>query len=327
MMRQLKYKMIALPLLILTLASGCSSEVARKSDKEKSNADQEFVITPEDFPDTFLNGDIAKVYHQTSGDFRGIVSAEEFTDLGKNFNEGVKSYELVSELSLNEYTEYQWINETKDKGIRSYFSEDHTIQGLELLPLTDFVQQNKTYTEMTYTMPVLNEWFTFWGGTNELVNYHYPVESQRYAYDLVIMKNGSTFKGNPGKNENYYAFGELVLSPEDGTVVASENTIADNTPTVDTNEKEPLGNHLVIDHGNGEYSVLAHFQEGSVQVKTGDNVYAGDILGLCGNSGNSSEPHIHYHVADNADWQQAKSLQIRFKDETSPVRGEKVIGF
>lgn len=332
MMRQIKYKMIALPILTLTLtlASACSREAATENSEEENimnNAQHQFVLTPEKFPDTFLNGDMAMIYEQTSDDFQALVSVEEFERLGINFNEGVQAYELVSELSINGYTEYQWIDQTKEKGIRGYFSEDKTIQGLQLMPLSDFQKKDETTTEMTYTMPVLNEWFAFWGGTNELVNYHYPVESQRYAYDLVIVNNGSTFDGEPTENESYYAFGELVLAPEEGTVVSIENEIVDNTPTVDTNEEEPLGNHVIIDHGNGEYSVLAHFKEGSVEVEPGDNVNAGDIVGLCGNSGNSSEPHIHYHVADSAEWQQANSIQIKFRDESEPVRGEKVKGF
>ena len=62
--------------------------------------------------------------------------------------------------------------------------------------------------------------------------------------------------------------------------------------------KAPAGNHVVLDLGNGEYALLAHLQRGSVRVEAGDRVRAGDVLGLTGNSGNSSEPHLHFHVQD-----------------------------
>lgn len=73
--------------------------------------------------------------------------------------------------------------------------------------------------------------------------------------------------------------------------------------------------------------MIAHFQKGSLKVKEGDQVKAGDLLGSVGNSGNSSEPHIHFHVADGENWQEATSIRIKLKDGIEPVRGEKVTGF
>lgn len=57
-----------------------------------------------------------------------------------------------------------------------------------------FSESDKKYSQNTYIMPIKEEWFVFWGGVNEFVNYHYAYEAQRFAYDLVIMKNDSTFK-------------------------------------------------------------------------------------------------------------------------------------
>jgi murein DD-endopeptidase MepM/ murein hydrolase activator NlpD len=56
------------------------------------------------------------------------------------------------------------------------------------------------------------------------------------------------------------------------------------------------GNHVVIDHGRGERSLLAHFRQGTLRVREGQRVQQGQVLGLCGNSGNSSQPHVHYHL-------------------------------
>jgi murein DD-endopeptidase MepM/ murein hydrolase activator NlpD len=64
--------------------------------------------------------------------------------------------------------------------------------------------------------------------------------------------------------------------------------------------KSPMGNFTLLDHGCGEFSFLAHFQQGSVVVRAGHSVHSGQLLGRCGNSGHSSEPHLHYHLQNNA---------------------------
>ena len=85
-------------------------------------------------------------------------------------------------------TEYQWVSDGGDKGIRSYFADDLTIEGLQLMPISSYPESDAQYTENTYQMLITEEWFTFWGGTNELVNYHYAVKGQRYAFDLLILE-------------------------------------------------------------------------------------------------------------------------------------------
>ncbi|MNC48479.1 Murein DD-endopeptidase MepM [compost metagenome] len=80
---------------------------------------------------------------------------------------------------------------------------------------------------------------------------------------------------------------------------------------------------VVIDHG-GEYSFLAHLKQGSVTVKKGDSVKTGDVIGKAGNSGNSSEPHLHYQVSDGADLFSSRSLNIRWKDNLQPLKGQTV---
>src|SRR5699024_5014701 len=132
---------------------------------------------------------------------------------------------------------------------------------------------------------------------------HYSLENQRYAYDLLILEGDSTFEGDPADNESYHAFGKDVVAPSDGMVVSVENSIPDNIPTVDTNTEEPLGNHVIMEHENNEYSVIAHLQEGTVDVSEGDLLNAGDLLVLAGNSGNSSESYIHFYLSDGAEWE------------------------
>lgn len=331
-----RYVKLAFGLLILVgIAAACSNGGNEEPKDEKEPAEKEETpaegngepITKEQFPEEFLAGNFEKIYNQTSDSFQGMVTLDQFSEIGKEFNEGVESYGIVSDMPFQGVTEAQWLSDGGDKGIRVYFGGDGTIEGLQVLSVTSNQDSDDTYTENTYQMPINEEWLTFWGGTNELVNYHYPLESQRYSYDLVIAEDGHSFDGDAADNESYFAFGKDVVAPLGGTVVSLENDIEDNTPTVDTNTENPLGNHVIIEHENGEYSFIAHFKQGSILVTEGDEVNAGDLLGHTGNSGNSSEPHIHFHVGDSPDWQETVSLRIKFENGEEPVRGDAVTGF
>lgn len=76
--------------------------------------------------------------------------------------------------------------------------------------------------------------------------------------------------------------------------------------------QELLGNHIIIDHGNGEYSVLVHLMKGSVRVKKGDKVKQGDALALVGNSGLSNVPHLHYELVQGPDLPHRRGVPLRF---------------
>ncbi|KAB7707093.1 hypothetical protein F9802_08765 [Bacillus aerolatus] len=117
-------------------------------------------------------------------------------------------------------------------------------------------------------MPVKEKWFVFWGGANQFFNYHYVIESQRYAYDLIIMKNGESYHESPDKNENYYAFSKKITAPAEGKVVKVLDGIKDNVPG-ETDPIWPEGNTVVIEHEGGEYSMLAHFKQDSILVEEG----------------------------------------------------------
>ncbi len=155
----------------------------------------------------------------------------------------------------------------------------------------------QTRTELR--VPFSGEWFVFWGGRERAQNYHVDAVDQRYAYDILVIRNGKSFEGDPLSLDSYFCFGQEILTPAGGTVVAAVDGLPDQVPG-QMDSANPPGNHVIINHGNEEYSLLAHFQQGSVAVKEGDVVEAGQLLGLCGNSGNTSEPHLHYHL-QNAD--------------------------
>jgi murein DD-endopeptidase MepM/ murein hydrolase activator NlpD len=128
---------------------------------------------------------------------------------------------------------------------------------------------------------------------------------------LGVDENGKTHRGDGTKNEDYICFGRNILAPADGVVVEAIDGVRDNTPG-SMNPYCLLGNCVVIQHRTNEFSVLAHFQHGSMAVKAGDQVKRGQLLGRCGNSGNSSEPHLHYHLQHSPIFQDALGIKIRF---------------
>lgn len=131
-----------------------------------------------------------------------------------------------------------------------------------------------------------------------------PRCAQRFALDFFReVAPGVTRSATGGGNEAFGAWGGEVVAPVDGTVAAAVDGIPDNEPdptdrAVPMEEATIAGNHVVLDLGDGAFVMLAHLRRGSVRVKTGDRVRRGDPLGLVGNSGNSTEPHLHLHVAD-----------------------------
>jgi len=146
----------------------------------------------------------------------------------------------------------------------------------------------------------------------------------RFGMDFMAADDsGSTFRGKGDQLEDHYIFGAPVLAPAAGTVVDRIDGRAD-TPIgqwlVDYDELKRTknlrllgGNYLVLDHGNGEFSFFAHLRNGSVKVKKGDRVAAGQPLGEVGSSGDSSEPHLHYQLQSGlgAD---CESLPAVFRD-------------
>ncbi len=164
-------------------------------------------------------------------------------------------------------------------------------------------------------LPFEGQWYVLWGGRSWQNNRHSAVPDQRYALDLLqLTKSGRTFEGKGTRNEQFAAWGKSVLAAGEGTVVFAEDVVLDNEPGKPRGLGLLYGNHIVIDHGNGEYSLVAHLMHGSLQVKPGDHVSSGQPLARTGNSGMSSEPHIHFQVMDKADWKQANGYPAEFQN-------------
>jgi murein DD-endopeptidase MepM/ murein hydrolase activator NlpD len=143
--------------------------------------------------------------------------------------------------------------------------------------------------------PLAGEWFVLNAGRGVMINGHSPNEGN--AVDFVRLGvNGRTHTGGGGSPlADYPGFGQPVLAPTDGRVVEVTDGYPDNPPGTNGD----YANHLMIDIGDGRFVSMAHVQQGSVTVRVGDDVRAGQPLAALGNNGHSSEPHLHLQVQDS----------------------------
>ena len=154
--------------------------------------------------------------------------------------------------------------------------------------------------------PFRGEWYVFQGGRSALVNHHYPIRAQRYALDLVMTVGGRESKGDPDRLESYPAYGQPLFAPADGRVSRVANDRPD-MPIGETDTEQIVGNHVVIELGGGRWVLLAHLMKGSVLVSEGQRVRRGQPIARCGNSGNTSGPHLHLQVQDGPDFEASRS--------------------
>jgi len=162
-------------------------------------------------------------------------------------------------------------------------------------------------------LPLEETWHVLWGGRTYADNPHASVSDMRFALDLLQRKNNSSAQGAGLKNEDYFAWNQPVVAPADGVVVVATDGVADNVP----NRPVPgilYGNVLVIDHGTEEFTLLGHLKQGSLLVKPGDRVTQGQRLARVGNSGMSTEPHLHFQLMDTGDWHTANGLPLQLHD-------------
>lgn len=136
------------------------------------------------------------------------------------------------------------------------------------------------------------------GGGNLLLNHHSGHSAQAYAADITAI-GPAGFRARsflPDALEGYVIFGAAVVSPCDGDVVAAVDGLPDLIPP-QADAENPAGNHVII-ACDGLLVELAHLRQGSVAVQTAQTVSAGEPLGEVGNSGNTTEPHLHIHAVD-----------------------------
>ena len=221
--------------------------------------------------------------------------------------------------------------------IQVWLDEKDKIIGLLFLPhKPDIPVPEKNETRLS--LPFKGRWLVLWGGDTEELNLHHDVPNQRFAFDFLgANEEGETHKGEGTVNEDYLAFGREVLAPADGSVTDVITGVRDNVPG-SMNPYSALGNAVFIRHREQEVSLFAHLKIGSIKVKVGDKVKTGQVIGLCGNSGNSSEPHLHYHLQNTPIIQDGTGIKCYYqkvivlengkkqsKVNYSPIKGQIIV--
>lgn len=145
---------------------------------------------------------------------------------------------------------------------------------------------------LSIRVPTDEQMRVYWGGPELERNYHALYPDQRWAYDLVVEPAGS-LSSNP---DDYGCWGVPVVAPVKGVVSSVLDGEPDQIPGQVADTEAFAGNHVVIKaEQTGTYLVIAHLMKGSVAVRAGQNVEPGTPVGRCGNSGRTSEPHVHVH--------------------------------
>ncbi|APR78217.1 secreted peptidase [Minicystis rosea] len=161
-----------------------------------------------------------------------------------------------------------------------------------LLPIAYPFDLAATSPAATVRLPTRAPMRVVWGGDDVKHNRHAAFPDQRWAYDLGVdpMLVGSS------RLEDYGCWNVPVVAPTSGTIHVAHDGEPDHEPgKLSFDTRAPLGNHVVIALPTGTFLIVAHLRNGSVVAREGEPVLEGAPLGACGNSGNTSEPHVHIH--------------------------------
>jgi len=304
---------------------------------------------------TFAFGQTEKTIYKTVADsFENNYNADNFDAIFANFSiemqkalpiEQTKEFlnglkQQAGKITKREFVKYeQTYASYKTNFERALFAvnisvdNNSKINGLFVKPFNESnlpkLDRNKT----KLILPFNDEWTVVWGGDTKELNYHVESEAQKNAFDIVITdEKGKSYKNEGKTNSDYYAFGKELIAPCDGEIVLVVDGVKDNVPGI-LNPVYVPGNTVIIKTANNEYLFFAHFKQHSIVVKQGQKIKQGELLGLCGNSGNSSEAHLHFHIQNIEDMNAATGVKCYFenillngqsKKDYSPIKKDKI---
>ena len=209
--------------------------------------------------------------------------------------------------------------------------DGHAAEFTGSIPIkSEFAQNN-------YIFPLRGVWYAGYGASFHTG--HRWAVPEEFALDIAkVGESGLSHKGDGTRFDDYYAYGSDVLAAADGRVTSVANDQQEDPSAMQRpNETQEAyfarlqkeqgerlakgltaitGNFVMIDHGKNEYSLYAHLQPGSVGIRVGDQVKAGDVIGKLGSSGNSTEPHLHFHVCDKPDPLMCAGIPVNFSNIT-----------
>jgi hypothetical protein len=291
----------------------------------------------------FYDGDAVALWTQMSAAMRAAVQNQ---DVLKKFTEHMAKYFGTEQQVIHQdavfvppagmlYTRIVKYSKTDELMVVTFtFTGSGTIEEFHIKAVPQAADsKDLDYHDKTkLSFPLHGEWTIYQGGRMVSENDHAATKDERFAYEMVMLNTGQMFTHDGATNEEWFAFGQPVLADANGTVVKVMNDYLDNAPYhPDADAKH--GNAVVIDHGDGEFSVYSHLKHQSVTVKAGDRVKAGEKIAEVGNSGDSQFARLEYSLQTSAELNGSEGLPAAFEHlkvngkhakEIEPVRGDVV---
>lgn len=167
--------------------------------------------------------------------------------------------------------------------------------------------KKNTRVAYSFDLPLRGEWYVI----RDTTRHHSIKAGAVFAFDMVIKKNRRSYSGTGKRNADYYAWEQPIVAQADGVVEHATDKFPDLPPG--KRGKFDEANDITVDYGGGIHGYYGHLKQGSLNVKVGDRVKRGDVLGLVGNSGASGSPHLHFTLVDPM----GTSIEGRFNFEFS----------
>jgi hypothetical protein len=193
-----------------------------------------------------------------------------------------------------------------------------------------------------YDFPLHGTWYI--GASGTLHSHHRWAAMEEFALDILqLAERSKSYKTTGLTSQDYFAFGQDVIAVADGTVVEAVDKYADDDAKlkqenetydqydqrIQSEQMQALaqdpytvaGNYIVIKHNDSEYSMYAHLKKGSVKIKKGDVLKRGQVIARVGNTGSSTEPHLHFQLQDGSDPLRSRALPVRFRNAVVEMLG------